>query len=100
MCSTIIGNVLNVALKAECAKMKITHEFQDPFGEDIAEAIDCLVKAVDGGIQSRESAVEQSPLTKDPNTELEWLKKEQEEAAAEQRDIFAQQSMVEGGSAE
>lgn len=96
----IIGNVLDVSLKAECDKMQITHEFQDPFGEDVSETIDNLVKAVDGGIQSRESAVEQSPLTKDPNTELERLKAEQEEASAAQRDMFTQQSLVEDGSAE
>lgn len=96
----IIGNVLDVSLKSECDKMQITHEFQDPFGEDVSETIDNLIKAVDGGIQSRESAVEQSPLTKDPTAELERLKVEQEEANAVQRDIFGQQSMVEGGSAE
>lgn len=96
----IIGNVLNVSLAKECERMVLTHEFQDPFGEDIAEAIDCLVKAVDGGIQSRESAVEQSPLTKNPQAELERLKKEQESNLAAQRDVFYQQSIVEEGRSE
>ena len=96
----IIGNVLNVSLKAECERMIITHEFQDPFGEDISEAIDTLIKATDGGILSKESGVEQSPLTKDAQTEKERLEKETESAAAAQRDIFAQQGFLDNGTAE
>ncbi|MCM1079711.1 MAG: phage portal protein [Bacteroidales bacterium] len=97
---SIIGNVLDVSLSEECGRMRLTHEFQEPFGEDIADMVDCLVKAVDGGIQSRESAVEQSPLTKDPHTELERISKEQEEANAAQRDMFMQQALTDGGMAE
>lgn len=96
----IIGNVLDVSLKDECERMKLTHEFQDPFGEDVADVIDCLVKAVDGGIQSKESAIEQSPLTKDSNIEKKRVKKESDEDRAAQRDIFSQQAFVDDGTSE
>lgn len=87
---SIIGNVLNVSLKAQCEALDVTHEFQDPFGEDIAEAIENLTKATDSGIMSSESAVEQNPLVKDPQREIKRLNEESEKKAKEQSDIFGQ----------
>lgn len=84
----IIGNVLNISLKDECDELIISHEFQEPFGEDIAAAIDNITKAKDAGIMSTEGAVEQNPLIKDKDLEMKRIEEEGENAAQKQRDIF------------
>lgn len=85
---TIIGNVLDVSLKAECEKAVIQHQFQEPFSEDLTETLERIVKATDAKIMSEETAIEQNPLVEDHNREKERLSKEQEERTATQRDIF------------
>lgn len=85
---SIIGNVLDVALKGECDKANIAHEFQEPFGEDVAETISNLVKARDGEIISTEGAVELNPLVKDAKTEMKRIEEEGEASASRQRDLF------------
>lgn len=90
LCASIIGNVLNVQLKPECDKLVTTHEFQDPFGEDITETIKNLTTAKDSGIMATESAVEQNPLVKDPTREMQRLNEESEKSTQEQQDIFNQ----------
>ena len=84
----IIGNVLDVSLHGLCEQASIGHEFQEPFGEDVSDDIDNILKAYDGGIQSRETSVEQNPLVKDVTRELERLKAEQEERQQQQMSIF------------
>ena len=86
----IIGNVLNVGLKSECEKMNIAHEFQEPFAEDIQEVMENIDTAIDGGWMSNESAIEKNPLVDDHELEKERIKKEKEEGAAIQRNIFRQ----------
>lgn len=89
--TAIIGNVLNVSLHSQCEQMVIEHEFQEPFGDDVAEALDNIIKSVDAGITSTETAVELNPLVKDHLQEMERIKKEKEEAAQLQQDIFGNQ---------
>lgn len=84
----IIGNVLNIALKSECDKLVIGHEFQEPFGEDIKEIIENIAKSKDADIMSMETAVEQNPLVKDKMQEMKRIEKESSEAAQRQRNIF------------
>ena len=84
----IIGNVLDVSLHEQCEKLEIEHEFQEPFGEDITEVINNIVKAKDGEIMSTDSAIALNPLVKDHLREQELVKKEAEDAARKQRDIF------------
>lgn len=86
--TSIIGNVLNIALKSECDKLVVAHEYQEPFGEDIAESLQNIVEASDGGIMSTETAVELNPLVKDHTLELKRLKQEKEERQAQQNSIF------------
>lgn len=86
--TAIIGNVLNVSLHEECEKLIVGHEFQEPFGEDIADDLDNLIRAVDAGIVSTETAVELNPLIKDHALELQRLKEEEEEKAKQQQSIF------------
>ncbi len=85
---SIIGNVLQVALKSECENTVIAHEFQEPFGEDIAEVIANIAKAKDAEMLSTEGAVELNPIIKDHNLELKRLEQEKEQSAQRQRDLF------------
>lgn len=86
--TAIIGNVLNVSLAGQCMNMQVGHEFQEPFGDDVTEAITNIVKAVDGGIMSTESAVSLNPLVTDVTSEMEKLNQEAAERAQAQRDLF------------
>lgn len=85
---SIIGNVLQVALKSECENTAIAHEFQEPFGEDIAEVITNIAKAKDAEMLSTEGAVELNPIIKDHNLELKRLEQEKEQSTQRQRDLF------------
>ena len=75
-------------LKTECENLKIGHEFQEPFGDDIAEALENIIKSLDGGIMATETGVELNPLVKDKKLEMERLKAEEEERAQKQQQIF------------
>lgn len=86
--TSIISNVLDVSLKSECDNLKIGHEFQEPFGDDIAEALENIIKSLDGGIMATETGVELNPLVKDKKLEMERLKAEEEERAQKQQQIF------------
>lgn len=86
--TAIIGNVLNVSLHSECEKLVVGHEFQEPFGEDIADYLNNLIRAVDAGIVSTETAVELNPLIKDHALELQRLKEEEEKKEKQQQSIF------------
>ena len=85
---SIIGNVLDVSLKGECAKAMIQHQFQEPFAEDLTETLERIIKARDADIMSEETSVEQNPLVEDHNREKDRLAKEKEERSMVQRDIF------------
>lgn len=85
---SIIGNVLDVSLKAECDKAVIKHQFQEPFAEDLQEAVDRIVKAHDAGIMSDETAIEQNPLVEDHDQEKQRVAQEKEARSAWQMDIF------------
>lgn len=87
--TTIIGNVLDVSLAGECESLKILHEFQEPFGEDVADDLNDIIRAVDAGILSTETGIELNPLVKDVTRERNRLKQEKEEAAKLQQSLFA-----------
>ena len=86
--TTIIGNVLDVSLAGECKNLVIGHEYQEPFGDDVSETLDNILKSVDGGIMTTETALELNPLVKDPLKELERINEEAEEARKRQESIF------------
>lgn len=94
--TAIIGNVLDVSLHSECENLKIGHEFQEPFGDDIADALDNIVKAVDSGILSTEGAIELNPLVKDVAREKKRLEDEAKERQQQQMNIFAAPNGDEG----
>ena len=84
----IIGNVIDSHLHSQCESLKVGHEFQEPFGEDIADDLNNVIRAVDAGILSEESGIELNPLVKDSHREAERIKKENEERMRKQQSIF------------
>lgn len=86
--TAIIGHVLDVSLRGQCDELQVSHEFQEPFGEDIADDLTDICKALDAGILSTESAVELNPLVKDVAREMDRLAAEQEERVKQQQSIF------------
>ena len=87
--TAIIGNVLKVALHTECENLQILHEFTEPFGEDIADDLNDIIRAVDAGILSNETAIELNPLVKDVVRERDRIQQEKEESAKLQQQLFA-----------
>lgn len=84
----IIGNVLNVSLHEEVERLKVAHEFQNPFGDDIKETLENLIKSVDSGLLSEESGIEKNPLVSDSAKEKERIAKEKEDRNKQQLSIF------------
>lgn len=86
--TAIIGNVMDVHLHSQCENLKIGHEFQEPFGEDVADDLNNVIRAVDAGILSTQTAVDLNPLIKDTHREAERIKAESEEREKQQQNIF------------
>ena len=86
--TSIIANVLNVALKKQCQTMKIEHHWSEPFGDDITDALKNIAEAYGAGIMSEETAIEQNPLIRDKQQEKERLAAQREAKLAFQRDVF------------
>ena len=86
--AAIIGNVLDVSLAGECNNLVVGHEYQEPFGDDVADDLNNIISAVDAGILSTETGVEMNPLVKDSMREMSRLAEEKEERAKEQQSIF------------
>lgn len=90
----IMSNVTDITLSPEIAKLEVQHEFQEPFGEDIASAIGNIVATIDAGILSKEAGIELNPLVKDPISEKERIRKEMEEDGGFEN-IFGNQEIQE-----
>jgi SPP1 family phage portal protein len=80
----IIGNVLQAGLKRECEKLRLTHTFQEPFGEDVKDVIDNLIRTYNAGGLSLESFVEMNPIIPDAEAEKNRLSEEQEKRHEEE----------------
>lgn len=82
----ILSNVTNIALRGELEQLLVQHEYQEPFGEDIVEAISNAVKVKNAGGMSEETFIELNPLVRDKQREKERIAKEkaEEEAKAEE----------------
>lgn len=85
---SIIGNVLDIRLKAMCDKLIVDHEFQEPFGEDVEATIANITRSVDSGMMSQETAVEMNPLVKDSIKEINRLNGEEEKKKQDDDDVF------------
>lgn len=82
----IIGNVLDISLKAEMEALTVNHEFQEPFGEDIEALITNMTKMYNAGGMSQETLIEMNPLIKDAQAEKDRIKKEHEASIAEEKE--------------
>ena len=85
----IMANVLYInKTEYNLGELEVDHDYQEPFGEDIAEVIKNINESIDGGTMSEESGIEQNPLIKDKELEKNRLKEQREEKARQQGDLF------------
>lgn len=82
----ILSKVLNIPLRAELEQLLVQHEYQEPFGEDIVEAISNAVKIKNAGGMSDETFIELNPLVRDKQREKERIAKEQAEKEAKEEE--------------
>lgn len=94
--TAIIGNVLDVSLGVECENLRVGHEFQEPFGDDVADNLNNIIRAVEAGILSSEGGIELNPLVKDVAREKERLAAEASERQATQMSVFGNMDGGEG----
>ena len=80
----ILGNVLDYPNKAKYDALKVGHEFQEPFGEDVSDMLTDILKQFGAGALSLQSTIEMSYLVKNAKLEMERIKKEQAEAMEKQ----------------
>ncbi|MBQ6067944.1 MAG: phage portal protein [Bacteroidales bacterium] len=71
----IMGNVLDVK-GGSYEELVIHHEFQPPFGDDVAIAVDRLMRQYGGGGMSLQTLLEKSPLIDNADKEMERINKE------------------------
>lgn len=94
--TAIISNVLDVSLSGECENLRVGHEFQEPFGDDVADNLNNIIRAVEAGILSSEGGIELNPLVKDVAREKERLATEASERQATQMNVFGNMDGGEG----
>jgi len=81
---TILGNVIDYRNKAKYEALQLSHEFQQPFGDDVSDMLSDVLKQYEAGAMSQQTAVEKSYLIKNSKLEMERIKKEQAEALTQQ----------------
>ena len=84
---TIMGNVLDYPNKAKYDALQLGHEFQEPFGEDVSDALNDILKQFGAGALSLQTTLEMSYLVKNAKTELARIKEEQTEALERQKEL-------------
>lgn len=89
----ILGNVLDYRHKSVYDSMKIGHEFQDPFGDDVSEKLADALKQFSAGALSLQSVLELSYLVKSAKVEYERIKDEQDEADERQAKLQQQSNI-------
>lgn len=83
----ILGNVLDYKHSADYKALEISHEFQEPFGDDVSDMLADLSKQYNDGCLSRETYLELSYLVKNVKQEAERIKQEQDEAMERQQEL-------------
>ena len=72
----IMSSVTHIGTKG-LKDLKITHEFAEPFDEDMTERVSMISEAYTGGVLSLEQAVKMLGFTSDVKAEIEKIKAEQ-----------------------
>ena len=80
----IMSGVTNIELAGEIERLLVEHQYQEPFGEDVAEAIANAVKVKNAGGMSEETFVELNPLIRDKEREKKRIQRENEAEEAKQ----------------
>lgn len=83
----ILANVLDYAKKAQYDALVVGHEFQEPFGEDMSEALADVLKQFGAGALSLQTTLEMSYIVKNAKIEMDRIKQEQTEAIQRQKDL-------------
>ena len=83
----ILGNVLDYKNKSKYEALVVTHEFQEPFGEDVSAVLNDLLAQYEAGALSQETLLEKSYLVKNVQIELERLQEDQTKAMERQREL-------------
>lgn len=86
MCA-ILANVIDYTHKTEYDALKIAHEFQHPFGDDVSDELTDLLKQYQAGAMSLQTFLEQSYLVKNAQVEMERIKQDQAEAMQRQQEL-------------
>jgi len=91
---SIMGNVLDKQNKTSYDGLVIEHEFQEPFGADVAQTFNDLIRQYGAGAISIRTVLEQSYLVPNAEKELERMKQEQEEADERKREQMVQDAFA------
>ncbi len=83
----ILGNVLDYKNKAKYDALKVTHEFQEPFSEDVSAILSDLLKQYEAGALSLETLLESSYLVKNTQLERDRIQEDRAEAMERQREM-------------
>lgn len=100
MCA-ILGNVLDYKNKSKYDALVLGHEFQSPFGDDVSDMLNDVLKQYGQGALSLQTTLELSYLVKNAQKEYEQLQKEKQEAFEQQQELMKAQTMQDAfGAAE
>lgn len=100
MCA-ILGNVLDYRNKSKYDALVLGHEFMSPFGEDVSEMLNDVLKQYGQGALSLQTTLELSYLVKNAQKEYEQLQQEKQEAFEQQQELMKAQTMQDAfGAAE
>ncbi|MDR2139828.1 MAG: phage portal protein [Tannerella sp.] len=91
--TAIIGNALQVGLKQECDRLRLQHEFQEPFGDDVEAVLNNLIRTYNAGGLSLDSLIEMNPIIRDAEAEKARIREQreremEEEAQRARMDVF------------
>lgn len=90
----IIGNVLDISMKAEMDKLEVSFDYGEPFQDDVSEKIQDIVTLKENGLMSVQTALSQIDYVKDADSELDRIQKEKREQEEDesQEPLFLEQS--------
>jgi len=97
----IMGNVLDYRNNVQYEKLILDHEFQSPFGEDVSDMLNDVLKQHGAGALSLQTTLELSYLVKNAKKEYEQIQAENAEAFEQQQELIKAQTMQDAfGAAE
>ena len=83
----IMANVTHVHLRDSLLKMQITHEFAEPFNEDVQQQWSAIGSLYRDGVISLETAIQKLGLAPDRENEIQRIKLERSTSSSIQENI-------------